>query len=158
VEGFGVEIVSEKGVSGVVKYMLDMVLAGGVLAVIGLPVGLKWCFENIAWSNGENYWFLLVFLFLTGIFGLVMVHELRQIFRRINDHEPFQRHNATSLKRIASMSLCISAAYVIKIIFYISFLTIIVALVFLLFGLAGLVFSELFKQAVEVKEENDLTI
>ncbi|MBP2654679.1 MAG: hypothetical protein H6Q73_2248 [Firmicutes bacterium] len=152
------EIVSKKGISGAVKYMLDMILAGGAAIVISLPVCLKWCFENLAWSAGENYWFLLGFLFVTGAFGLVMVYELRRMFRSINDRKPFQRQNATCLKRIAIMALFISAAYIIKIIFYISFLTIIVALGFLLFGLAGLVFSEVFSQAIEVKEENDLTI
>lgn len=152
------EIVSEKGVSGAVKYLLDVILAAGAVTVIGLPLGLKWCFENIIWTAGENYWFLLVFLFVTGALGLVMVAELRRMFCRINEHKPFQRQNATSLKRIAVMALLISAAYIVKIIFYISFLTIVVAVAFLVFGLAGLVFSELFRQAVEVKEENDLTI
>lgn len=152
------EIVSEKGVSGAVKILLDIILAVGVVCVISLPVSLKWGFESTTWTAGENYWFLLVFLFGTGVLGIGMVFELRQIFRRINDHNPFQRPNAVSFKRIAIQALGISAAYIIKIIFYISFLTIIVAIAFMVFGLAGLVFSEIFRQAVEVKEENDLTI
>ena len=152
------KIVSPKGVSGAVKYMLDVILVVGVFILISLPAGLKWCFENIIWSTGENYWFLLVFLYLTGVLGLVMVYELRRIFKNINNHDPFTKQNTISLNRIASMSLLISAAYVVKILFFISFLTIIVAAVFLLVGLAGLVFSQLFRQAVEVKEENDLTI
>jgi hypothetical protein len=153
-----VQIVSEKGVSGAVKYLLDIILVVGAISVAGLPFSLKWGFENITWTAGENYWFLVVLLFGTGILAIGMVFELRQIFCRINEHKPFQRQNATSLKRIAVMALLISAAYIIKIIFYISFLTIVVAIAFLVFGLAGLVFSELFGQAVEVKEENDLTI
>lgn len=152
------EIVSEKGVSGAVKILLDIILVVGAVCVIGLPVSLKWGFENTTWTAGENYWFLLIFLFGTGVLGIGMVFELRQIFLRINEHNPFQRLNAIGFKRIAILALGISAAYIIKIIFYISFLTIIVAIAFLVFGLAGLVFSELFRQAVEVKEENDLTI
>lgn len=152
------EIVSEKGVSGAVKLLLDIILAVGAVCVISLPASLNWGFKYTNWTAGEDYWFLLVFLFGTGVFGIGMVFELRQIFRRINEHNPFQRQNAVSFKRIAMLALGISAAYIIKIIFYISFLTIIVAIAFLVFGLAGLVFSDLFRQAVEVKEENDLTI
>lgn len=152
------EIVSEKGISGAVKYLLDMILVVGAVCVISLPVSLKWCFENSTWTAGENYWFLLLFLVATGVLGIVMVFELRQVFCRINEHKPFQRKNAVSFKRIALLALCISVSYIIKIIFYISFLTIIVAVAFLVFGLSGLVFSEIFRQAVEVKEENDLTI
>jgi len=135
------EIVSKKGVSGVVKVMLDMILVGGATMLISLPMSLKWCFENLQWGRGENYWFLLVFLFFTGVCVLVIVYQ-----------------HATSLQRIAIMALLVSVAYIIKILLYITFLTIVVAMVFLLVGLAGLVFSELFRQAVEVKEENDLTI
>jgi hypothetical protein len=152
------EIVGEKGVSGAVKYILDAIIAGGAAAVVGLPVLLRWCFENVVWTAGENYWFLLAFLFVTGVLGIDMAFELRRIFLRINVRDPFQRRNAVSLRRIAVSALLISAAYSVKIVFYISFLTIVVAVAFLLFGLAGLVFSELFRQAVEVKEENDLTI
>ncbi len=152
------EIVDKRGVSGVVKLMLDLALVGGAAGILSLPYTLGWCFDNLDWSVGENYQFLMVFLFLTGVLALGMVYELRRMFQSINNHEPFQRQNATSLRRIAVMALLISAAYLVKIMVYISFLTIIVAIVFLLFGLAGMVFSELFRQAVEVKEENDLTI
>ncbi len=152
------EIVGKKGVSGAVKHMLDIMLIGGLVVLPSLPVSLKWCLGNLTWGAGENYRFLLVFLFLTGVFGLVMIYELRRMFCSINDHTPFSRQNIASLRRIATMALFISVAYMIKIIFYISFLTIIISIAFLLFGLAGLVFSEVFRQAVEVKEENDLTI
>ena len=152
------EIVNERGVSGAVKFLLDRIIAVGAIAVVGLPFGLAWGFEHTTWTAGENYCFLLFFLCGTGVLGIGMVFELRQIFRRVNEHNPFQRKNAASLKRIAILALGISVAYMIKTVFYISFLTIIVAMAFLVFGLAGLVFSELFRQAVEVKEENDLTI
>ncbi len=152
------EIVGKKGISGIVKYFLDLFVLGGVPVILALPVTLRWCFNNRTWSIGENYWFLLVFLCVTGTLGLIMVYELRKIFNNINNNEPFEKQNAKSLKTIAVMGLLISAAYIIKIFFYISFLTIVIAAVFLLFGLTGLVFSELFRQAVEVKEENDLTI
>lgn len=152
------EIVAKRGISGIVKHLLDLVIAGGAVVLVSLPYTLRWFFNNGVWSQGENYWFLLVFLFLTGILGLVMAYELRRIFHNINNYAPFQRQNAISLKRIAVAALLISTAYLVKIIFYISFLTIVVAGAFLLFGLAGMVFSELFRQAVEVKEESDLTI
>jgi len=52
----------------------------------------------------------------------------------------------------------ISACYVVKTIFYISFLTVIIAMVFIIAGLFCTILSEVFRQAVIVKEENDLTI
>lgn len=156
--GFGLVILGEKGLSAVVKYMLDLVFAGGMMILISLPISLRWCFNNFFWTTGEHYRFLLIFLAITGTFCLIIVQELRKIFKTLKQREPFKRDNVTSLKRIAVMAILISAAYLIKIIFYISFLTIIVMMVFLIMGLFALILSEVFRQAIEVKEENDLTI
>jgi hypothetical protein len=125
---------------------------------ISLPISLSWCYKTYFWTTGQNYWFLLIFLAITGVFCLVIVYELRKIFKTLKKREPFQRDNVTSLKRIAIMALLISAAYVIKIIFYVSFLTIILMMAFLIMGLFALILSEVFRQAIDVKEENDLTI
>lgn len=151
-------IIGSRGLSGIVKYVFDIIFIAGVLILLTLPFSLKWCFDNYIWTDGEYYWFLLFFLEFTGIFGLVIVYELRNMFKQINKNEPFVEQNVSSLKKIAIMALLIAAIYVVKIVFYISFLTIILTVAFVIFGLAGLVFSEVFRQAVRFKEENDLTI
>jgi hypothetical protein len=151
-------IIGEKGLSSVVKCMLDILLLGVAIIWLGLPVILKQCFDAYAWTTGENYWFLLVFLWVTGLLYLAIVYELRKMLKRLDEKEPFCRKNVKSLKKIAMLALVIAAIYIVKIVFYISFLTIIVALVALLVGLFALILAEVFRQAIEVKEENDLTI
>jgi hypothetical protein len=153
-----VVILGAKGLSGVVKYVFDLTFLLGALVLLTLPFSLKMCFDNYIWTEGEYFWFLFFFLEFTGILGLAIIYELRKMFQQINKNEPFVRQNVTSLKKIAGLALLIAAAYVVKIIFYISFLTIIIAIAFVIFGLSGLVFSEVFRQAVRFKEENDLTI
>lgn len=66
--------------------------------------------------------------------------------------------NVKSLNRIALSSFLISAAYVVKVVFFNSFLTIILAMVFVIAGFFSIILAEVFRQAVIVKEENDLTI
>ncbi|MCR4434733.1 MAG: DUF2975 domain-containing protein [Clostridiales bacterium] len=151
-------ILDEKGLSGWVKRFLDLVFIGGIGIFIFLPLLLKWYFENIYRINGENYNFLLVFLYITGFACLVIVNELRRIFKAINKGNPFIMGNVHSLKRISFASFFISLAYVVKIICFNSFLTIIIAMVFIIAGLFCIILAEVFHQAVIVKEENDLTI
>jgi hypothetical protein len=165
-------ILGGKGLSGIVKRMLDVVFVGGLGIYLTLPILLKW-YMGLLWKvNGEvdqymtrslgrtieNYYFLLGLLYVTGPLCLLIVYEMRRIFKTLNRRNPFMMDNVISLKHMSMASFAISAAYVVKIFFYNSFLTVIIAMVFLIAGLFALILSEVFRQAVEVKEENDLTI
>lgn len=151
-------ILGERGLSGVVKLMLDLVFIGGIGIFISLPLSLKWYVNTMYQISEKNYWFLLVFLYVTGFFCLLIVNEMRKIFKNLNRRNPFIMDNVRSLKRIAAASFVISAAYTVKILVYNSFFTIILAMVFIIAGLFSLILGEVFNQAVIVKEENDLTI
>lgn len=152
------QILDEKGLSGVVKRFLDLTFAGGILIFLSLPVSVKWYIGTLYEGTSERYYFLLPFLYVTGFFALLIVYEMRRIFKTLNRKNPFIMDNAKSLKRIAVSSFIIAFAYIIKIIFYNSFLTIILAMVFVIAGLFSIILAEVFRQAAMVKEENDLTI
>jgi len=153
-----VQVLGEKGLSGLVKLMLDGVFIGGMAIFISLPWCLKLAFNLIKNIFGENYYFLLGFFYFSGFFALVLVHEIRKVFKNLNKRNPFIMDNVKSLKRMAIASFIISSAYGVKIVFYPSILTIIIAMVFIIAGLFLIVLSEVFRQAVIVKQENDLTI
>ncbi|MGI6777709.1 MAG: DUF2975 domain-containing protein [Acetivibrionales bacterium] len=151
-------ILDEKGLSGIVKRILDLIFIGGIVIVISLPWSVKWYIGRLIFGTSEKYVFMLVFLYITGFFALVIVYEIRNIFKTLNRRNPFMMDNVKSLKHIAVASFVISAAYVVKIFVFNSFLTIILAMVFVIAGFFSIILAEVFRQAVEVKEENDLTI
>jgi hypothetical protein len=151
-------ILDEKGLSGFVKKLLDLVFLGGIAIFLGLPFVLKWYMAELDNTNNSNYYFLLFFLYFTGLFCLWIVFEMKKIFKTLNRKNPFMMDNVICLKRMSIGALTISGAYVIKIIFLNSVLTIIIAMIFLIAGLFLVILAEVFKQAVEFKQENDLTI
>lgn len=151
-------ILDQKGFSGIVKHILDLIFLGGICIFLSLPFALKWYLGLMYTRTSENYNFLLVFLFITGIFALLVVNEIRKLLKNLNKRNPFIINNVQSLNRIAVSCLIIAACYVVKIIFYNSFLTIIVTMVFIITGFFSIILAEVFRQAVLVKEENDLTI
>lgn len=151
-------IIGKNGLSGTVKIFLDMVFIGGILILISLPVTLKWYFYILANSSNENFYFLLAFLYVTGLFCLTIVYELRKIFKSLNRMNPFMMDNVKSLKNMAIAAFAIAVAYIVKVIFFNTILTMIVTMIFIIAGLFSLILSEVFKQAVIYKEENDLTI
>jgi len=151
-------ILDQRGFSGLVKHILDLIFVGGMGILLSLPIALKWYLGLMYTRTSENYYFLLGFLFITGILALLVVNEIRKLLKNINKRNPFIRDNVKSLNRIAVSCLLIAACYVIKIIFYNSFLTIIITMVFIITGFFSIILAEVFQQAVIVKEENDLTI
>ena len=151
-------ILDEKGLSGIVKRFLDLIFIGGIVVLLSLPISLKWYTGMLNEGTTEKYWFLLPFLYITGFFALVIVNEIRRIFKTLNRKNPFMMDNVKSLNRTAISSFIISAAYVVKTILFNSFLTIILAMVFIIAGFLTIILAEVFRQAVSVKEENDLTI
>lgn len=151
-------IIDEKGLSGILKKFLDLIFIGGACIYVLLPLVIKWYIRLLNQNNRENYYFILIFLYVTGLFCLLICHEMRKIFKTLNRRNPFMMDNAVSLKRVSICSFIISICYVVKIICYNSILTMVITMIFVILGLFLLVLSEVFKQAVEVKEENDLTI
>ena len=152
------KILDEKGLSGIFKRFLDLTFFGGIAIIVALPFLLKWYIDVFRGSISEKYWFLLPFLYLTGVLALVILNELRRIFSTFNRRNPFLIQNVKSLKNMALSAFAISALYIVKVVLFNSFLTIILAMVFIIAGFFGLILAEVFRQAVIVKEENDLTI
>ncbi|MDP4179262.1 MAG: DUF2975 domain-containing protein [Bacillota bacterium] len=151
-------IIGKKSLASYLKIFLDLVFFGGLIIFIGLPFFLKWYVNILKSSYHENYYFLIVFLYFTGFFALYLFHEVRKVFKTLNRKNPFMMDNVISLKRISICCFIISFAYIIKIFFYNSILTMIITMIFIIGGLFIIVMAEVFKQAVEYKEENDLTI
>ena len=151
-------ILDKRGLSGLVKWILDLVLIGGLGILITLPYLLKWYMSVLYETSSENYNFLLGFLYVTGIICIFLVNEIRKIFKTLNRRNPFMLDNVKSLNRIGISSFLIAAAYILKIFLYNSVLTVIIAMIFIIAGLFSVVLAEVFRQAIVVKEENDLTI
>lgn len=152
-------ILGKKGLSGYVKKLLNLILLSGILIMLGLPFVFKWYLNAFNYHDSNaTYIFLLVFLYLTGFFCLWIVYEMNRIFKTLTRKDPFQMDNVRSLNRMAINAFVIAVAYIVKIILYNSFLTIIITMVFIIAGLFLIILSEVFKQAVSFKEENDLTI
>lgn len=151
-------ILDEKGLSGIVRRLLEIIMLGGAAIIIGLPIILKWYLGLLYAGTSEIYWFLLPFLYVTGLLAFVILIQIRKVFKTLSRKNPFMMDNVKSFKWIAKASFAIAILYVVKIIFFNSFLTMILSMVFVIAGLFSVVIAEVFHQAVIVKEENDLTI
>ena len=136
----------------------DDILAAGAMASL-----LAW-----AWCWREAYDLsLTLFLLVSGVCTAVMLRQGLRVVDTIRRGVPFSMENADALRRSAACAFFIAAAALLRVIWgvirYQSLrpLATYNALFVPLFAMAGLlclVMSALFRQAAELKAENDLTI
>jgi len=146
-----------KMVLKVTQIILYLVFAAGVVITISVPWLVKW-WQNVILRTGDNYLFLTLMLIVMGVASLVLLYELIMILKDINKGNPFVIKTVNRLNVMAISSFIITIAYIAKIIVMNSFFTMIIMLVFAMATLFSKVLAEVFRQAVIVKEENDLTI
>ena len=155
--------------SSLLKLMLDaLIIIGFIVYLLILRKNLVMGQVNL--SNIKNI--ITCVLFVLGGFALLCImYYLRCIMNSLVKANPFVWKNVKSLRSIANSCFIITACYVIN--FFINnqyqnfrlieidargIHTDIEFIIFFFAGCFTLILSKVFKQAIEVKEENDFTI
>ena len=161
-----VGIASEGGL----RYFSDFVSRGDLSA--GAPTAVT-LFFAVCWQYLWRVWrtpytaVLAAFLLSCGVCTAVILWQARRVLGTIRKGSPFCRDNARSLKRAAVCCLVIAMAALVRTVwaaaFYRSALPFftynaLFVPLFLMGFLLCMVMSALFRQAAQLKEENDLTI
>lgn len=139
------------------KYILDFMFYAGILAAVALPFILKW-WGNYNNDYAKNYYTLCIVFFISGVFAILIIKELRKIFQSVLADDCFIVENVKSLKKMAKYSFVISALTVIRVILFFTPGAYAIIIVFLIAGLFSEVLSQVFDKAITYKLENDLTI
>jgi len=151
------------------KISLDIMIVVGIVIYFILSKGILMK-KGI---NMEPSRFIITYILFSigGISIILILFNLRKVVRSLINITPFVKDNVLCLKRISLLSFVISICYALNFVIngqyknfniaYIDSSGIHTDIEFLIFFFAGcfiLILSEVFKQAVEVKEENEFTI
>lgn len=140
------------------KFILDIMFFGGLLTFVTLPASLRFLGKYYSAAIHEYYFFMLAIFGISGVFGIIIISQLRKIMGTVKEKDCFVHGNVASLHIMARSSLCITAAFLVKIIILPTPATGVIVLTFFIAALFSQVLSYVFAQAVDYKEENDLTI
>lgn len=105
-----------------------------------------------------SYPFYLGFLYAAGIGTAWVLAEGRFVLRRLEKAQPFARENAPSFRRMSAAFVLLTLAFIVKMLFYNTLLTVFCTLLFIVLCVICLIFADIFHQAWLVKTENELTI
>ena len=145
------------GLAGGTKLILDIMFYGGILVTATLPLSLKWIGKYLSRIQ-DNYAASLIVYFILGVSAVLLLNELRKIFRTVLSKDCFVTENVISLRRMGNISFFIVLMSVVRGIVFMTVAILVVILVFVIAGLFSKVLAYVFEEAIRYKEENDLTI
>lgn len=150
------KITGKKSLSNAINNGLRILFIIGILVIVLLPIWLK--YYCIYLNPSLNYNTALIILYLSGIPGLIIVWEFVKMFGTLKNNNPFVKENVKVLKVCSLCSFIILIEYLIGIFFIRAMFPIVAVVIFAVAWLGLYILSELLKQAIKYKEENDLTI
>lgn len=139
------------------KCLLDFLYFAGIFVTATLPFSIKFYGKYNSYFR-DNFYSLLVVLFLSGIFAVLIIHELRKMFLSVIKDDCFIKENVNSLDKMSIYSFCIALITACRLFIYITPAVFIVILVFVIAGLFSKVLARIFDKAITYKLDNDLTI
>lgn len=141
----------------ITKTCVDVLFYIGILCCILVPFSSSWLIKYFYFAE-ENIIFMIAILLLSGSASVYILWELKVIFKTLLVGNPFIMKNVESLRKIALASAFISIVYLIKCFFSFTIATVVIIIMFVIASLFCLTIKDLFKQAINYKDENDLTI
>lgn len=148
-----------KSFATLVKIILDVLFVFCIISLLASPLIMNKAIYLYS-SFKTTYLFnnIFVLLVISNMVVIYVLYELRRIFKSIKNGTPFIEDNVKSLFRMGIASCMLSLVFIYKLFVFKSFITYFIILVLIIAGCFSFTLSELFKEAMRVKEENDLTI
>lgn len=142
----------------IAKIVIDVLFFLSIICVALVPVFSRWLFGWINYPDSSYLQAFTVILFLSGLCCVYILFNLKSMYRSLLSGNPFIDKNVCHLRKIAVSCTIISIIYIIKCFFMFTLATVVIAAVFMIGCLFCLTLKDLFKQAINYKAENELTI
>lgn len=143
----------------ITKYLLDFMYFAGIIVTATLPWTVKWIGKFFSYEVFlEQYKETVIIYFILGILAILIIGELRKMFRTVLADDCFVQDNVVSLQRMGTYSFLIAVICLVRTLLYLTVTMLTLVLVFVIAGLFSKVLAFVFDKAVAYKLENDLTI
>ncbi|MDR0469372.1 MAG: DUF2975 domain-containing protein [Peptococcaceae bacterium] len=121
----------------------------------GLPWLLRW-YIGYAGKSTMDYMPVMAILWVCALPAFVALIHLGKMLKNIASDQVFVRENIKALRVISWCSFAVAVVFICFFFYYI--LGLIIAILAAFIGLILRVVKNVFEQALEIKEENDLTV
>lgn len=170
-------ILGEKSLSSKVIVGLNMLFTIiSIIDIAVLSVIIKAVIHIVMGENIQNNiidFTLFIMIIITGIIALFIIYQFIKIFKNLRNNTLFCEDNAKRLNIVSYSCFIISVLYLVIsiliffimnnlmvefILHYIFAFSIMLMVIFAVSGVGIKILNEIYKKAIEYKEENDFTI
>ena len=139
------------------KFVVDFMMYAGIVITVTLPLYLPRLLRFIGYRTSLYTPFVVVLLPSGGL-AVYILFQLSRIFKTLVLGDPFVKANVDCLGKCGFAAMIISLIFLIKMVVMPTINTGIISFTFALLGIFALTLKDVFKCAVEYKEETDFTI
>lgn len=150
------KLIGKKGLSGLVEIALLVLMGVAVVLMALLPVLIPLVTDRVAGDSWYTKY--LVVLLVGGVMAELILWQARGIMKNVNRGCVFSADTVRRLRIIAIECLVLAVLAFAGLFVVTKFFMALVMVAFAIIGAILFVFAELFRQAIEYKNENDMTI
>lgn len=161
------KLTGKKGIADILKIILMIIFVICVLSMIITPM-----FLEKGMITNEKLGLTVVLIYVSSVPALIMLYQFIKIFEQLENENIFTKIIERRFLKSSVCSIIIGIIYIINILIIPSkiasfertsiivyvFFSAITAVIFLMFGIGLIILREIYKTAIQNKEENDLTI
>ncbi len=144
-------------ISKITKISVEVLFFIGIAAIISVPFVTPYLF-TVYNLNFDIILPLEITIIVAGICAEYVLFMLIKIFNTMKKGNPFVNENAVHLKKIAITCFVLALIFILKFTYWFTLATALLVPIFILAGMFCLTLKSLFTQAVQFKQDNDLTI
>ncbi len=160
-------LTGKKGIAYILKIILMIIFVICILSMIITPM-----FLEKGMIKNEKLGLTVVLIYISSVPALIMLYQFIKIFEQLENENIFTKIIERRFLKSSICSIIIGIIYIMNILIIPSkiasfertsiivyvFFSAITAVIFLMFGIGLIILREIYKTAIQNKEENDLTI
>lgn len=151
--------IKTKYLSKLLYWIVNVGLVVGGIGMVTLPWIMPYLFSGSAFYKLVPHYQIMLLLYFTGIPAWLILWKTRQLAKNIIARDPFSKSSLISLKTISICSAVIFLGYLCAVLFLqATFGIIVITMGAFMVALIAAILYKLVQLAMEIKEENDLTI
>ncbi|MBQ8002239.1 MAG: DUF2975 domain-containing protein [Clostridia bacterium] len=141
----------------IAKWVIEIMFYAGIVCTVAVPFTIGNLIRYFSYSPQSEAVYRVT-LTLAGIFAVYILFNIKKMYKTLLDGSPFVDENVASFRRMALAAAIICVIFVVQAILAFTIGSVTIALIFAIACLFCLTLKDLFKQAINYKVENDLTI
>lgn len=149
---------TKKATHYIAKITTDILFYISIACLVLIPFFADDVFEWIKYSNPNYKIVFTAMVFLSGTGCSYILFNLKQMYKSLLVGNPFTDKNVRHFRKMAVTCIIISAMYIAKCFVLFTLATLVIAVIFIVGFLFCVTLKDLFKQAINYKTENELTI